>query len=175
MHLPGGGVFLCDLGQLAKKSLRDGGSRGVEDAVTGWDQQCAPRSMMFFNLGTRYQCGSFPKQGYPKMDKKIFPIEMWIIFLQSQFPCPDLEVIVTVNELLGLSQHVYLHDHLITKFRTIDGSSGLPGVCSFPSVFTCHVAALQMSSLFGGCRYLVAIRYQTLLGDLILKIVSNLI
>lgn len=50
-----GGVFLCDLGQLATKSLRDGGSRGVVSCgFLGGISSVHARSMMFFNsvMGT---------------------------------------------------------------------------------------------------------------------------
>ena len=42
-------MFLCDLGQLAKKSLRDGGSRGlVSCGFLGGISSVHGRSMMFF-------------------------------------------------------------------------------------------------------------------------------
>ena len=42
-------MFLCDLGQLAKKSLRDGGSRGlVSSGFLGGISSVHGRSMMFF-------------------------------------------------------------------------------------------------------------------------------
>lgn len=84
MHLPGGWcVFVWPRTACKEKSPRWGLTRSGFMRFFGWDQQCARQKYDVFLFSHGYQCGSFLKQGYPKMDKNIFPIEMGSFFFKA--------------------------------------------------------------------------------------------